>query len=91
MVACLKVGVNGLLAITQVLCGEASQHTNAASNYLNLKIIFLFPLLTHPEGSFCNRVKRDMQTAVSPSPPDFAFLPTQAYLMQNEAEPPGEK
>lgn len=68
-VVCLEVGVNGLLAIT--LCSEASWHTNGASNYLNLKTIFLFPLLTHTEG----RVERDKQTAESPSPPGSAFLP----------------
>lgn len=51
VVASLKVGLNGLLAITQVLRGEAFWHSNAASNYLNLKMIFLFPLLTYTEAA----------------------------------------
>lgn len=91
VVASLQVGVNSSLAITQVLCGEASWHSNAASNYLNLRIIFLFPLLTHAGGSFCNRVRRDMQTAASPSPADFAFLPTQAYLICRMRQSPQGK
>lgn len=50
VVSSLKVGVNGLVTIYfayQVLCDEAFWHTNAASNNSNLKIISLFPVLTH--------------------------------------------
>lgn len=91
VVVYLKVGVNGLLAITLVLCSEAYWHTNAARNYLNLKIIFLFPLLIHTEGNFCNSVERDKQTVESPSPPDSAFLPMQTYLICRMKQSPQGK
>lgn len=79
-VVCLEVGVNGLLAIT--LCSEASWHTNGASNYLNLKTIFLFPLLTHTEG----RVERDKQQSLLHH---LALLSSLSH-MQNEADPQGK-
>lgn len=83
VVSSLKVGVNGLVTIYfayQVLCDEASWHTNAASSYSNLKIISLFPVLTHRRQFLQQSEKGHADSSVFFTT-WLCLPPTQAYLI----------
>lgn len=93
VVARLKVTVNALLAIMQLLCGKVSWLAHAANSYLDLKIILLFSLLTHAEVLLIQS-EGGTPTAVSALPPacltSHSGLPhMQASLTHRVRQSPG--